>query len=106
MHLPPVLRRALAASLVLAALAGCSGHGDASKVPPPEVRAQQLIDAGNDAYKKGDYREAARRYAAAAVVNKQDPAAYYGMAMALSKLGRDDEARAAYARAKVLSTGK
>lgn len=106
MNVPPVLRRALAAALVLTALAGCSRRGDASKVPPPEVRAQQLIDAGNAAYKQGDYREAARRYSAAAVVNKQDPAAYYGMAMALSKLGRDDEARAAYARAKELSTGK
>lgn len=102
-----VVRRAFATALALAALAGCGrGGGDASgTIAPPEVRAQALIDAGNKAYTRGDYREAARRYAAAAVVNKEDPAAYYGMAMALSKLGRDDEARAAYARAKELTKG-
>ena len=46
---------------------------------------------------------AARRYAAAAVVRKDDPAAYFGMGMALSKLGRDEEARTAYARARELA---
>lgn len=99
------LRRALAASLMLAALAGCArGGNEASEaVAAPEVRAQALVEAGNEAYTRGDYREAARRYAAAAVVNEEDPAAYYGMAMALSKLGRDDEARAAYARARDLT---
>ena len=99
-----LLRVVIAAVLALAA-AGCGGGDAQGTVAPPEVRAQVLIDAGNRAYAKGDYREASRRYAAAAVVNKDDPAAYYGMAMALSKLGRDDEARAAYARAKELSKG-
>jgi len=36
-------------------------------------------------------------------VNPQDPAAFYGLGMALSKLGRDDEARVAYARSRELA---
>ena len=44
-----------------------------------------------------------KRYAAAAVERKDDPAAYYGMGMALGKLGRDEEARAAYQRARDLA---
>ena len=45
-------------------------------------------------------------FAAAAVVNPEDPAAFYGLGMALSKLGRDDEARVAYARSRELSRGE
>jgi Flp pilus assembly protein TadD len=37
------------------------------------------------------------------VVKPDDPAAYYGMGMALSKLGRDEEARKAYAKARDLA---
>ncbi len=69
------------------------------------ARSQQLIDSGNAAYRQGDYRLAVRRYAAAAVERKDDPAAYYGMGMALAKLGRDEEARAAYQRARDLALG-
>ncbi len=65
-----------------------------------------MIDAGNEAYRTGDYRLAARRYAAAAVVKKDDPAAYFGMGMALSKLGRDEEARTAYQRSRELARTK
>ena len=68
-----------------------------------QARAQKLIESGNEAYRMGDYRLAARRYAAAAVVKQNDPAAYFGMGMALSKLGRDEEARAAYAHARELA---
>ena len=64
-----------------------------------------MIDSGNAAYRQGDYRLAVRRYAAAAVERKDDPAAYYGMGMALAKLGRDEEARAAYQRARDLALG-
>ena len=82
---------------------GCSGGEQAPRTPAEKTqRAQALIDAGNEAYTRGDYRTAARRYAAAAVVSKDDPAAYYGMGMALQKLGRDEEARAAYARSRQL----
>ena len=67
------------------------------------ARSQQLIDAGNAAFRQGDYRLAVRRYSAASVERKDDPAAYYGMGMALNKLGRDEEARAAYQRARDLT---
>jgi len=108
MILLPALRRVFAASLVCAALAGCArGGGEASDgAGDPRARALAMIEAGNEAYTRGDYRQAVRRYAAAAVADKNDPAAYYGMAMALSKLGRDDEARTAYARARELAGGR
>jgi len=63
-------------------------------------------DSGNSAYRAADYSTAAKRYAAAAVVNPDDPAAFYGLGMALSKLGRDDEARVAYAHSRELSRGE
>ncbi len=85
-------------------LAGC-GRKAVSKQDEAaqQLRAQQLIDSGNEAYRTGDYRLAARRYAAAAVIKKDDPAAYFGMGMALSKLGRDEEARTAYQRSRELA---
>jgi len=84
-------------------LAGCGGGGGGRVAQDPQQRAQELIESGNTAFRAGSYRLAARRYAAAAVVKKDDPAAYYGMGMALSKLGRDEEARRAYARARELA---
>ena len=94
-------RGALLGALAVGLLgAGC---GRAPAEPDPAVRAQALIEAGNQAFNAGDYGLAARRYAAAAVVKKDDPAAYYGMGMALSKLGRDEDARVAYARARALA---
>jgi tetratricopeptide (TPR) repeat protein len=93
----------LALAVVLAA--GCANDEPPARTPAERAaRAQALIEAGNAAYRGGDYRLAARRYAAAAVVRKDDPAAYFGQGMALSKLGRDDEARAAFARAKELAS--
>ena len=86
-------------------LGGCGTRPEAPAVDPAR-RAQELIDSGNQAYRAGNFGLAARRYAAAAVVRKDDPAAYYGMGMALAKLGRDEEARKAYARARELSQGK
>jgi tetratricopeptide (TPR) repeat protein len=71
-----------------------------------KLRAQALVDSGNSAYRAADYSSAAKRYAAAAVVNPDDPAAFYGLGMALSKLGRDDEARVAYAHSRELSRGE
>ena len=98
-----MLALALAAACagVIVASAGCS-TGPTTEAERGH-RSQALIESGNVAYKQGDYRLAARRYAAAAVVRKDDPAAYYGMGMALSKLGRDEEARAAYVRARELA---
>ena len=93
--------------LVLLAVAGLALGSCAPREPAnirdPGRRAQDLIDAGNQAYRAGNYGLAARRYAAAAVVRHDDPAAYYGMGMALTKLGRDEEARRAYSRARELA---
>ena len=95
--------RLLIAIVLLASLAAsCSRRAE----PPPldeAGRAQVLIDSGNQAFGAGNYGLAARRYAAAAVIRKDDPAAYYVLGMALSKLGRDEEARAAYAQARALA---
>jgi Flp pilus assembly protein TadD len=82
--------------------AGCSPRR-AAPAPDPAVREQALVDAGNQAYRAADFRLAARRYAAAAVDRPDDPAAYYGLGMALTKLGRDEDARLAYARARELA---
>ena len=71
----------------------------------PGLRAQALIDSGNAAYRAGDYTAAAKRFASAAVVSHEDPAAFYGLGMAFAKLGRDDEARTAYAKSRALSRG-
>lgn len=93
--------------LMLAVMAGCGRKAvSAQDEAAQQLRSQQLIDAGNEAYRSGDYRLAARRYAAAAVVKKDDPAAYFGMGMALSKLGRDEEARTAYQRSRELTRTK
>jgi Tfp pilus assembly protein PilF len=93
----------VAALVILASLAVACGR----RMPPAPAddagRAQVLIESGNQAFTAGNFGLAARRYAAAAVIRKDDPAAYYGLGMALSKLGRDEEARAAYARARELA---
>lgn len=97
----------VAAALAVAAtfvVAGCSQNP-----PQPEPgaqafqRSQVLIDSGNVAYRTGDYENAARRYASAAVAQPEDAAAWYGLGMALAKLGRGDEARVAYAKARALA---
>jgi len=104
------LRRVLqaGAALALLTLAACA-RNDKPTVAPAEashLRAQALIDSGSSAFRNGDFTAAAKRYASAAVVSPEDPAAYYGLGMALAKLGRDDEARVAYARARELSRGE
>jgi len=95
-------RHGIALALVLIA-AGCGGAKQATAPVDATERAQLLIESGNQAYSGGNYGLAARRYAAAAVIREDDPAAYYGLGMALSKLGRDEDARAAYAKARELS---
>lgn len=98
------------AMLLLTAAVCASGCGKKPEPPQPVVsqqqRAQALIDSGNVAYRDGDYAAAAKRFAAAAVVSPEDPAAFYGLGMALAKLGRDDDARVAYAKARELSRGE
>lgn len=95
----------LPALALLALLAGCSPSAPPAPTDPT-TRAQMLINAGNQAYHAGDYSLAARRYAAAAVVRKDDPVAYFGLGMALTKLGRDEDARASYAKARELTQAR
>ena len=96
--------RALA-SLLLAVLlaAGCARREPVPDAAALQSRSQALIDSGNTFYRAGDHTTAAKRYAAATVVKPDDPAAYFGLGMALTKLGRDEEARRAYARARELA---
>src|SRR6266571_8505890 len=83
--------RRVAVVLALGVAAGCARGADHAGpvAPDPGVRAQIMINAGNQAFHAGDYRLAARRYAAAAVIRKDDPVAYFGLGMALTRLGRD-----------------
>jgi Flp pilus assembly protein TadD len=90
-------------------LVGCGGKPSRSSAAAAadsaaavRARSQALIENGNQAFRTGDFALAARRYASAAVVDPDDPAAYYGLGMALAKLGRDEQARVAYARARDL----
>ncbi len=87
----------------LCLIAGCGSHPPGIVNNDPAVRAQALIDSGNEAFRRADYKLAAQRYGAAAVVKKDDPAAYFGLGMALKALGRDDDARAAYGHARELA---
>lgn len=98
----PVARWVLALGLALFAT-GCGGRAQDPTPADAAERAQLLIDSGNLAYGSGNFTLAARRYAAAAVIRDDDPAAYYGLGMALSKLGRDEDARTAYAKARELA---
>jgi Flp pilus assembly protein TadD len=97
--------RALALPLLLAvlSLAGCSRREPVPDAAALQVRSQALIEAGNAFYRAADFTTAAKRYGAAAVVKPDDPAAHFGLGMALTKLGRDEEARQAYARARELA---
>lgn len=105
------LRLVTLLALVIAAtmLAGCSAPKPAAVADPAaaaKARAQALLDSGSAAFRAGDFSIAAKRYASAVVVSPDDPAAYYGLGMALAKLGRDDDARVAYAKARELSRGE
>jgi Flp pilus assembly protein TadD len=99
----------LAALIIVVVVAGCGQPGARRQAEARvrqaadlRARSQALIENGNQAFRAGDYALAARRYASAAVIDQNDPAAYYGLGMALSKLGRDEQARAAYTRAREL----
>ena len=94
--------------LAMCVLPGCSAPKKPAvdSAAAAKVRAQELIDSGSAAFRAGDYAASAKRYASAVVVSPEDPAAYYGLGMALSKLGRDDDARVAYAKARELSRGE
>ena len=102
-------RALVAAALMLLAIVGCGpnraqreAEAKAREAADLRARSQALIENGNQAFRAGDFSLAARRYASAVVIDDQDPAAFYGLGMALAKLGKDEEARAMYARARQL----
>jgi len=97
------LRCLATAVLALGLVSGCVTHRPENTEAAKQARSQALIESGNAAYRAKDYGLAARRYAAACVVKKDDPAAYFGLGMALTRLGRDEDARAAYAEARRLA---
>jgi Flp pilus assembly protein TadD len=100
----PSSRRALWLLLPVVLLAaGCARRAPAPDAAAQQARAQTLIESGNALYRAHDYVNAAKRYGAAVVVKPDDPAAQFGLGMALAKLGRDEEARQAYARARELA---
>lgn len=90
-------------ALALLVACGCAARDAGDEAADAAARNQALIAAGNQAFKSGKYQLAAKRYAAAAVAKKDDPAAHFGLGMALSRLGRIEDARAAYARSRELS---
>ena len=92
-----------AAAVTLAGCGGRAAEAPATTRHATAARAQAMIEAGNTAYEAGDFSLAAKRYATAAVHKPDDPAAFFGLGMALAKLGRDEEARTAYARARELT---
>ena len=107
-------RRPARRALLVCALAGLSALTACAPRSTPEreaaeravrdsLRAQALIDSGNVAFAREDWAEAARRYSSAVVTRPEDPAAFYGLGMALQRLGRDEEARVAFAKARELS---
>lgn len=98
-----LVRLALTAFLV----AGCAGRPETAEqeAVADSLRAQALIEAGNVALRAEDAATAAKRFASAAVVRPDDPAAFFGLGMALQRLGRSDEARVAYAKARDLQRG-
>jgi len=92
---------ALVLLLLAAGGAGCARRSPPAAAESP-ARVQALLEAGNARFRRADYAGAARRYAAAVAAAPDDPAAHYGLGMALSKLGRGEDARAEYARARDL----
>ena len=101
------IARAFALVLVLL-VAGCGDRAKQAAAKQEKeasdlrARSQALIENGNQAYRAGDFSLAARRYAAAVVIDENDPAAFYGLGMALAKLGKDEDARTMYSRARQL----
>ncbi len=89
--------------LLMATLAAAPSCSPRRAAQTPSERLQSFLDSGNQAYRTGDYALAARRYAAGAAIDPNEPACYFGLGMALNKLRRSEEARAAYQRARELA---
>lgn len=75
--------------------------GEAQSSLPAAVSAK--LDSGNTAYRAGDYERALSHYRAAAELEEEAAAPWFGVYMAYSALEREDSARAALERAGNLS---
>lgn len=98
--------RGLVAVALIAWIAlGLAACGRNARTPQPSdaERARTFLEAGNRAFRAGDFGLAARRYAAASALDPEEPACYVGLGMALGRLHRSEEARAAFAHARVLA---
>jgi len=98
-------RRLAAAALIALIAVGLAACGRTARAPQPSnaERARTFLEAGNRAFRAGDFALAARRYAAASVLDPEEPACYVGLGMALGRLHRSEEARAAFAYARQLA---
>lgn len=75
--------------------------GQAQSSLSPAVSAK--LDSGNTAYRAGDYERALSHYRAAADLEEDAAAPWFGVYMAYSAMGREDSARAALERTGSLS---
>ncbi|MEW5743736.1 MAG: tetratricopeptide repeat protein, partial [Myxococcota bacterium] len=89
------MRSVLLAALVAPALALAMG---------PFEKNHPLVDEGTSAYERQEFDKALEKFDAAQKERPQDPRVQYNRGLALHKLGRNDEARAALNRALELDT--
>jgi tetratricopeptide (TPR) repeat protein len=89
------LAPALAPALALALAAPGWAAGPLEKNHPP-------VEAGTERYEQGEYQQALEEFDAAAADRPQDPRVQYDRGLALYKLGRNEDARAALRQAAEL----
>lgn len=112
------LHLAIVALPVVFLAAGCGGEeqagsdertGDMTRQRIGQARSSlssavsAKLDSGNTAYRAGEYERALAHYRAAADLEEEAAAPWFGVYMAYSALGREDSARAALERAGSLS---
>lgn len=68
----------------------------------PLEKNHPLVEAGTQAFDRGDFAQALEKYDAAAAERPQDARIQYNRGLALHKLGRQEEAQAALQRANEL----
>lgn len=83
-----------------ATLLACLAFG--SSAMGPLEKNHPLVEEGSAAYEEGQFERALEKYDAAALERPQDAKVQYDRGLALHKLGRHEEARGAFERAKEL----